>query len=376
MAVNPFKITVYNAQFQRQGFIGNPSSVSVTPRHNQKGTASIALDADHRMAPAMSAEGARVVFHHKPSGAWEFLMSGWVESYRGEGPKLNAKTVFQIVDDGVVLEDTEGWPVPGSPISNQSAAEYATYTGPAETVVKNAARANFQRLGLPVTVATDQGRGATVPGGVAFRFHPLADKLRPAADVAGIGITVRQEGAGLVLDCYTPREYVHKLSEEAGTVIEWSFESRSPTTTRAIVGGKGEGTARAFNSYTDTALEGRFGRVRETFKDATDVDTAADLQARAQQTVTEGAPTYGFSVKLSESGMFRYGENGIRVGDRVTLDIGGAERTDILRECTLAFNRESGPTQTPVIGDIDQGQELALVRFLNGLARGLRDSKR
>ena len=374
--MNPFKITVYDGQFRRQGFIGNPSSVSVTPRHNAQGTASIELDADHRMAPAMSAEGARVVIEHKPDTAWEFLMSGWVESFRGEGPKLKAKTIFQIADDVVVLADTEGWPVPGSPISNQTAAEYATYTGPAETVIKNAARANFQRLGLPVTVATDQGRGATVPGGVAFRFHPLADKLLPAADAAGVGVTVRQSGAGLVLDCYTPRTYVHKLSEEGGTVTEWSYESHTPTTTRAIAGGKGEGKARVFAASIDAGLESRFRRVRETFKDATDVDTTPALQSRATQTLAEGAPTYGFSVTLSESGMFRYGENGVRVGDRVTLDIGGSERTDILRECTLAFNRESGPTQTPVIGSIDQNPDRALARFIARLAQGLRDSKR
>ena len=373
--MNPFKITVYNG-FEFKGFIGNPSSASFTPRHNQKGSGSITMDADDPKTEFLEADNARVVVHHKPDGEWEFLMSGWVESERAEGPKVNAKVVFQILDDGIVLEDTDGWPVPTSPISNQSAAEYATYTGAAETVVKNAARANFQRLGLPITVATDQGRGSTVPGGVAFRFHPLADKLRPAADAAGIGITVRQDGAGLVLDCYEPRTYPHTLSEEAGTITEWSYERQRATATRAVAGGKGDGTARVFASYVDSSLEASSGRVREVFKDATDVDTTTALQGRAQQTVTEGAPTYGFSVKLSESGMFRYGEKGVRVGDIVTVDIGGSQRTDVLRECTLAFNRESGPTQTPVIGAIDQTPERKTALFIARLAQGLRNSKR
>ena len=369
---NPFRIEVYDGQFRFQGYVGNPASVSVTPRDLAQGTASLSVDGDHRMAGALMAPDARVLIRHEG----EFRMSGKIRSRRGEGPALKSALTVEIGDDIRLLWQILGWPVPGSAVTSQGAAEYATYTGPAETVIKNAARANIQRLGLPVTVAPDQGRGATVPGGVALRFHPLADKLLPAADAAGIGITIRQQGAGFVLDCYERRTYPHTLSERAGTITEWSWEDRDPTATRAVTGGKGEGTARVFNSYADTALEATYRDVFEVFKDATDVDTAADLQARAQQTVTEGAPMYGFSVKLSESGMFRYGENGVRVGDRVTLDIGGSQRTDILRECTLAFNRESGPTQTPVIGSIDQNPDRALARFIARLAQGLRDSKR
>ena len=369
---NPFGIEIYDGQFNFQGYVGNPANTSVTPRDLAQGTASLTVDGDHRMVAAMTAPDARVVINYE--GA--FLMSGKVRSRRGEGPALKSAVTVEVADDIRLLWQILGWPVPGSAITAQSSAEYATYTGPVETVIKNAARANIQRLGLPVTVATDQGRGATVPGGVALRFHPLADKLLPVADAAGIGITVQQQGAGFVLDCYERRTYPHTLSEKAGTITEWSWEDRDPTATRAVTGGKGEGTARVFNSWADTSLEAQYRDVFEVFKDATDVDTAADLQARAKQTVVEGAPTYGFSLKLSESGMFRYGEKGVRVGDRVTLNIGGAERTDILRECTLAFNRESGPTQTPVIGSIDQNPDRAFARFIARLAQGLRDSKR
>ena len=370
--MNPFGIEIYDGQFNFQGYVGNPKSISATPRDLALGTASLTIDGDHRMAAAITAPDARVVLNFE--GA--FLMSGKVRSRRGGTTSLDSTTTVEIADDFRILPQILGWPVPGSPISNQSAAEYATYTGPAETVIKNAARANIQRLGLPVTVAADQGRGATVPGGVALRFHPLADKLLPVADAAGIGITIRQQGAGFVLDCYERRTYPHKLSEAAGTITEWSWEDRDPTATRAVAGGKGEGTARAFASYVDTALETTYRDVFEVFKDATDVDTTADLQARAQQTVADGAPTYGFSVKLSESGMFRYGEHGVLVGDIIPLVIGGAERTDVLRECTLAFNRESGPTQSPLIGAIDQSPDRALAKVIATLMRGQRDNNK
>jgi hypothetical protein len=374
---NPYRITVFDKSFAFKGYVGNPISLTVVPRHNQQGTGSLTLDADHRMVPALSTEGARVLIEHKPEGSWEFLMSGWVSSDSGEGPAVKSTVTFQIVDDVVLLSDLLGWPVPGSPISNQSASEYDTRTGAAETVLKGFVMANVARLGLPVSATTDLGRGATIPGGVAIRFQSLAEKLLPAIDAAGIGVTVRQSGTLLVLDVYEPRTYPHTLSEKAGTITEWSWKSSGPTATRAVGGGKGDGTARVFAEYVDTTLEATYGRVIEKFRDATDVDTTADLTARAQQEVTDNAPKYGFSVKLAESASFRYGgTNGVRVGDMVTVDIGGTTRTDVLRECTLAYSRDQGPTQTPVIGDIDQSSDRALARFLSGLRDAINRNRR
>jgi hypothetical protein len=368
--VSPFKVTVYDRALKRVGFLGAPESISVNVRHNQQGTASLTVGADHRLVGALTAPGARVVIEHKPwptkygpAPDWEFLMSGAVVSRRGQGPMKKATVTVEIADDIRYLSGILGWPVPTQPVTNQSGAEYAKYTGPAETVVKAAAKANIQRLGLPITVAPDLGRGATVPGGLSLRFHPLYDKLLPIADAAGIGITVRQSGAGLVLDVYEQRTYKHELSEKSGTITDWSWSDTDPNATRAVTGGKGEGTARVFSRSIDTSLEALYP-VREVFKDATDVDTTADLTARAAAEVVDQGPRSGFSVKLSESGMFQYGANGVRVGDRVSVNIGGQARTDVLRECTLANNVTDGHTQTPIIGDIDESPDKAVARWI------------
>jgi hypothetical protein len=373
--VSPYKITVYDRAFTRHGFVGNPTLLTVTPRHNAQGTASLTVGADHRMVKALTDPGARVLIEHMPvtGGEWEFLMSGWVTAADGAGPAVKATVTVQIADDaGALLSAVRGWPVPGSAITNQTAAEYDTRTGAAETVLKGFVTANaVNRLGLPLTVATDLGRGATIPGGVAIRFQTLTEKLLPAIDAAGIGVTVRQQGAGLVLDVYEPRTYPHTLSERAATITEWSWRTEAPGATRAVAGGKGEGTARAFAQSIDTGLESDWGRVIEGYRDATDANTTADLTARAQQELADNAPRAGFSVKLSQSQTFRYGgPNGVRVGDKVTVDIGGQLKTDVLRECTLAYSRDNGPTQTPVIGDIDQTTDRALIRIV----RGIRDS--
>jgi hypothetical protein len=377
VAVNPFKVTVYSKDYVRQGFVGNPKSLSITPRHNQQGTASITLDGDHRMIGPLTTPGARVVFEHKPwptrdvpDPAFEFLMSGPVMGWDASGISLNSEITFQVADDAGVLSEMEGWPVPGAAITAQNTAEYAKYAGAAESILKAVVSANISRTSR-LSVAADLGRGATVPGGVAFRFHSLAEKLLPALDAAGVGVQVRQSGTSRVLDVYPQRTYVHKLSEKAGTVTDVAWSSRRPTATRVVAGGKGEGTARVFAQYIDTGLEDTWGVRIERFKDATDVDTTADLQSRAQAEVADNGPKYGFSVKLSESGMFQYGEKGVRVGDLITVEMAGVPRTDVLRECTLAFNREGGPTQAPVIGDVDQSPERKYASLFTKMIRAI-----
>jgi hypothetical protein len=375
---NPFRVTVYDKAFAFQGYVGNPTSLTVTPRHNQQGTGSLTIDADHRMASALSAKGARVLVEHKPAGgSWEFLMSGKVTLVSGQGPSKVATITYQFADDARILANVLGWPVPSSPYTNQTASEYDTRTGAAETVLKGFVTANIvNRLAMPVTVATDQGRGATIPGGVALRMQPLAEKLLPAIDAAGIGVSVQQSGAGLVLDVYVPRTYPHTLSEKGGTITAWSYSDAVPTSSRAISGGQGDGTARVFGSYVDSTLESDYGDVVETYVDATNTAAQADLNGAAQQDVTKGAPLSGFSVTLSQTGQFQYGQNGVRVGDQVTVDIGGVTRTDVLRECTLAYSREQGETQTPVIGAINPTADRVLAKFLEKLRASINTNRR
>lgn len=381
-----FKIDVYDKNLDWAGRVGNPLSVTVTPRHNQQGTASITVDGDHDRLEDLIADGARMAIHHKPwptltkpRPEWEFLMSGPILSCRGEGPSAKSTLTVEMADDIWLLGAVRGWPVPGQPITNQAAAEYATYTGNAESILKSVATANVvNRLGLPVTVAANLNRGAVVPGGTAFRFHTLAEKLLQPLDVAGIGVQVRQQGAGLVLDVYEPRTFPHVLSETGGTITNWAWTRRAPEITRAVAGGKGDGTARAFRESINTALETAMGPlgIAEGFRDATDADTTTILQDRAAQEVAERGPRSGFSITLAGNGTFQYGQDGFLVGDRVPVRIGGVERTDVLRECTLSWSRAEGPNQAPVIGELESGSDRGLFRFIRNLATAVGQNRR
>lgn len=366
----PFTITVYGKNQNTKGTVGDPLSVVATPRHNQQPTAALTVAADHPRFGDLLAPGARVQIKYHG----EHLVGGMVRMREMAGPTKTATATFQVSDDWRLLTRMLGWPVPGAALTAQT-SEYDVRTGPAETVTKGLIAANAVRLGIPLTVAPDYGRGATIT--VQSRFHPLADRLFPAVDQAGIGITVRRAGSSFLLDCYTPRVYPSVLTEASGVVQDWKWTHADPAAMRVVVGGKGEGTARVFTPVVDTARTAEYGDVIEVFKDATDTDTDTERVARGQEVLAETGPKYGLAVTLAETATFRYnpaGGAGVRVGDRVRLEVGpGVIVEDVLREATLAWSVDKGLTVTPVVGERTDDPNRTFARAVAALAKGFRD---
>jgi len=290
------------------------------------------------------------------------------------GPAPGATFTFTASDDWALFRGVLGWQVPGAPLTGQSAAEYDTRTGPAETVLKAYVTANaVTRLALPVTVAPDLGRGDDIT--VSCRMHPLADRLFPAVELAGLGATVVQSGAGLLVDVREPATHPHELSETSGAIRAWSLARSAASATRVVVGGPGEGTARTFRAVTDAALETSIGQVLEKFRDATDADTTTLLDERGAVTLAEGAPTSGLSVDLVDTPDMRYGRH-LLVGDVLTLRLGDVVVTDTLREVRMTWKPGTGPRVTPHVGLWDASPFDQLSRSVAQIARTVRDNVR
>lgn len=374
---SPFTVTVFTKAFAKVGTVGDPQSLVATLRHNQVGTAALTVRSNHHRVPSLSAHGARVVIAYRGTQ----IMSGVVRLRQGEGPGDKGSVTFQVSDDFRLLSRVLGWQVPTDVTASgtlaQSATAYKTYSGAAETAIKAAVTDNaVNRLGLPVTVAADQLRGSSVS--VKVRMHPLADRFLPAVDAAGIGVTVKQATAGgLVFDCYAPATYPRTLTEASGVVQEWSWSEADPDVTRVVVGGSGEGTLRKYRLVKDAAREAEYGDVIEVHRDSRNTDLDADMDASGAETLTEGAPTAGLSVRLAETSTFRYdptGAAGIRVGDRVTLAVGGGVTvTDVLRECTLSWTAGNGLEVTPTVGDRSDDPSRSLVKAVGRIARSIRN---
>jgi len=367
--VSPLTITVFTKAFVRSGWIGDPVSVEIHPRHNAQPTATITVAAD-RASAALLADGARVTIDY--SGAQ--IMSGPVRAKSGTSGRDSTITLT-VEDDWRLLGRCLGWPNPTGLITAQGAVTaYDTRTAAAETVVKYFVGRAVTRLGLPVTIATDQGRGAAIT--VQMRMHPLADRLLPIIDQAGIGVTVKQSGAGLVVDCYTPSLYPRTLTEMSGVVQAWEWDQKAPTATRTIIGAQGEGTLREFRAVTDAALETAWGDKVEVFTDARDTAVTAEIDARGTARLAEGAPTAGLKLTLAETDSFRYGTT-LRVGDKVTTTLvpGAAPITDVLREAVLSWTADNGFTVTPQVGDRTDDPDRTFAKAIASLAKAVRNQR-
>jgi hypothetical protein len=364
---NPFGVTVYDKDFTFVGLLNDYTSLSVTPRHNQIGTAELVVPSDHRRLPDLAAIGARLIITYEG----EHLMSGYLPTRDGAGPERAGQFTFHLKDDLWLVWRLLGWPVPGAALNAQG-VKRDVRTGDAETVAKGFITANAAHLVDTVTVATNLNRGDTVT--VESRMAVLADVLMPAVDAAGIGVSVRQSGSGLLVDVYEPTVFPHTLSERSGTITDWSWSQTDEESTVSIVGGPNENTSREFRRVRDSARETALGYSIESFVDARSAENNTEMDAAGTAALAEAGPKSGFRVSLSESKHFRYGgPNGVHVGDSVTVDVGGQTLTDVLREATLTFDRDSGVQVVPAIGERTDDPNKTLLTFLSKLTRGVRD---
>lgn len=361
----PYEILVYRG-WAFKGWVGRPLDLKPVIRHNIKSTATFSIDADHIRAADLMSPGARVMIYRHG----EYQMSGPVRLVAGQ-LTTDAALTFTVEDDFRILNNWLAWPKPTAAVTAQD-VEYRVITGPAETVVKTIMAENAARLGFPLTVATDQGRGDV--GTYTFRFHPAYDRLFPMVDQAGIGVTVKQSGNGLLLDCYTPRNYPHLLSPESGTVVGGSYSLAAPTVTRVVVGGNGDGVARDFRTFSDAEREVDWNDVIEVMKDAQDSGSGDIYATRADETLSAGAPLAGLSLELTESKHFRYGGDGLHAGDLVTAQINGQAYADTLREVRLTWDKD-GDKATPIIGERSDDPDLALAKRIRALQRDNEDRK-
>jgi len=384
------RFVVFDKARSRLGWVqaGDPSrpvlkSARAVLRHNALSQAEFTVDADHHLVAALATPGARVVVEYRPlGGAWRREFSGPVRAVQGAGSP--STRTFTVGDDLAVLWDLVAWPVPSAAITAQADA-YWRSSGVAESVVKAIVSANAGRYAQPITTAPDLARGSTV--NVSARMVPLADVLFPKVDQAGIGVTaiLAEDGSSIVVDCYEKRVHTVALSDRSGVITgDTSYSVAAPTVTRVVVGAGGEGEARYFQEYVNTARESGWGVVREVFRDARDIsaslveepDRDALMAARAEETIAEGAEVASLSLQLAETDHFRYG-SAVLLGDIVQASVaGGPVLTDTVREVEISQTPDDGVSVTPRVGDRasdPDNPDARLVKAVMAMGKGIRN---
>lgn len=351
---------LYSRDFVRAGTVGGYQKLDLTLVRNAVGSCSVTVPASHKKIGALLAPGARIVVNDDETGTQVF--SGTIRSLSGSGPADESVT-FTAQGDERVLSRMLGWPDPDKPITTQGAHD--RYPGVAlETVLKQVVSKNATRLGIPLTVATDQGRGGTVRQW--FRFYSILERMKDQLDASDLTMSVRQYHQGLLLDVREAQTIRRDISTASGTLVSYDWDTSLFDSTRVVVGGQGVATEREFRTIVDAPREADLGWPEETFVDSRNTSDAEDLNAEGLEALTETRATSGLALELTESRSFRFGVH-YNLGDRVTIQTAVGPITDRLREVRITADRNSGLQITPTVGERSDDPDAHLAKAIRSL---------
>jgi len=382
----PIRIDLYDKTMAWLGPIGEPLSVTATPRRNAVSDCAFTVDAAHPRIADLMTTGTRAVVTYQPAGIEPFrLISGRVTERAGENPSAQATRTFTVRDDWMILQTTPGWPSPDKPIDQQDSILKYTKKGPAETVVLDLLQKMYVGvLGQSLTLPADQGRGGTVS--TAFRMDYLYDQLFPAVDNAGIIVGIGQNGDHREVTIREPDTFPFTLTEGSGVVVNGSFDVTDATATRIIVGiapvddGSDTQTARIFRQFINNTLEAQIGEPVVMYVDGTDIalndDVTAEAQSKANDAFKDTAAKVNLDITLIESGAFRFGKT-FQVGDIVSVQLNNSPVfTDYVREVGIQWDADNGLVVTPKVGNWDSSADSKLIKEVARMGKALRSLQR
>lgn len=291
------------------------------------------------------------------------------------GPIVKRHGTAPVGESMILVEDDFrdfrglGWQNPGNLISAQT-SEYRRYSGRTETVVKAVCADLSTRLGLGWTIAPDKLLGR--PQRVEYRMHPVIDKIKPLLDQDNLVLSL-VDG---VVDVHAPDVFPRIITPDSGVLGDYTWELTFPTATRVIVGGEGEGTARLFQRFVDTAREAEWGVV-EIFKDSRMAQGVSDLSPDGAEALAEGAPTATVTAQLvesSEESWFRFGKYTTRSVLRV--EIGPVEAEEPITRVVMDDTPDDGLVVTPHLGAPIGDADAIIAAQIAKLTRSTRDMEK
>jgi hypothetical protein len=353
-----------------------PAKTQATLRWNAASAAYLTLPDNHAILPTLVGEdGARcavwMVTIDGGTLAKRRLLTGRVGAVAGEDAPFGTVTV-PVVDDWQDLATMLGWQVPGAAIGGQGAAEYARYTGTSEENAKAAIAANAARLGRPWDVAPALGLG-TVQQPLEVRMHELGDKIVAPLINDRLQLThdLDETTNRWLVDVREGETFPRPITPQSGVLSRWSWVKQPPTATRAVVGGRGDGTARQFALVVDTALEAELGVALEIYVDARNAEEGADLAPYGWAELAKHRGKAGLTATLRETSWFRFAD-GYELGDKVRVQVGALDVEDVISQVDITHDTRTGFVVVPKVGLATEDPTERLVGFVKNVATAVR----
>lgn len=312
------------------------------------------------------------------SAMWERFERGWHVLIEDEGQQILTGIPDKITETASTgirdvtlsgqchmryLRDMITIPDPSTVVTSQKDSAYYKRSGRAETVVKDMVRSHVGQDARPenkrlLVVDPDKGLGTQVA--INSRFQNLMEEVKSLAVTGGIRVEARMVQAGTgheirlgVVEGRDLRKAV-RLSQINGALDGYTLEESAPASTRVLVGGQGEGTARTLilregnpNDWGVNALQ---------FQDRRDTDDVADLRQAGDETLEEGQASASITIDVNEIPHLRFGER-FDLGDTVKVELNtGVEINDVVQSADITW-AETGRTVKlqvgPVADDLD-----------------------
>lgn len=319
------------------------------------------VDSRHSCVDQLLQPGAGIVV--RPQGSAEVELSGPVmDIYFSESdyaPKGDITAVG--VCDNILMAKELAFINTGTDVSTSGlttyTTEFGTYTGAAETVMKNIVgnnigpaagivRRRYPFLNIPAS--TGLGLSSTWK----TRFEPILDKLQEIGTGSGLSFRTVQAGPGqLDFQVWTPSVVPEaRFSLEAHNIRSYIMTLRAPDTMEVIVGGGGEGRARVWTRRVASgSLQTLYGRRATTFHSRMDTVTLSEMRQTADEDLAEGIATAGVEIDVIDTPSLQYGVH-YKVGDIATAVVRGTEISDTIQRVVVEHVPGSAPKVTPSIG--------------------------
>lgn len=253
------------------------------------------------------------------------------------------------------------WPDPSRSVQNQPGEPDTPplISGSAEAVVRQLVLINYMaRNSGEMVLASSLDRGDPVRS--RSRWDNLLDLIGRKGGAGNIGFDVNlvntsDTRAELTFQVYEPvdRSARVSLSQDLGTVSEWSQNNTAPTATKAIVGGAGGGTSRIYAIVTTPESEAAalaWGGHRVVFVNGPSSYDAADLQQAGIEELKNGAATTNVALTGTDSaGLSAFTH--YNVGDKVTGQlVTGLDAIDVITSIKVEVG-DGPPKITATFGD-------------------------
>jgi hypothetical protein len=347
---------------------------------NDMGTFTLELPASHPAVDWAVQPGAGIVVRRHGTNRVEF--SGYaLDVYYAESQQSPKGDVTIVgVCDNILLAKELAYVNTAQDVSTSGlttyAAEFATYTGPGETAIKNIignnigpaadiVRRRYAHLNIPATT------GLGTSGTWKARFEPILDRVQDMAKYSGLSFRLVQGIPGKIdVEVWDPAVVAEaRFSVEARNIKSIVGTFRAPDTTEVVVGGGGEGRARVWTRRS-SGLSTAYGRRATIFHSRMDTVDLAEMRQTADEDLAEGTATSGITFEVADTPSLKYGVH-YSVGDIVTAVVRGVEVSDTIKRVEIIHEPGRAPQITPSIGLPNEPESDGLVKTMRQILKRL-----